>query len=875
MAADSTALHDALLPTQGTGMDGWHPPHIAHLLPRQRLLDAISTAQAPCLLLAGPPGSGKSCLLAALYQQQRAAGLAVAWLQLHEEHNAPDALAQALTQLCVSNAALLLVDDLHLLHSPARQQFSRWWLGQAGRRIIAADRRLHGTALYQAQLHGQLQVLDASQLQLDDAEAGLLLGTAFSSPQASLLNRRLAGWAAGLRLLALHPEQAGYLLGPADLSWQLPPAIAAWLAEVVLPGLHGMDPTALGILAAIGEMPAALLNQLPEPQRLLQTVEQLGQAGLLLCPPPAQAGWVLLHPVIASHQREQLRLQQPQLHAESKRLAAHWFAQHDQPAQAVRHALELPQKEEAAALIERAGAITLDLGNAPDLPLAPPLPPERAYDRPLLFLSQVYQRLRHGHPGQAGELFQQGSALTSHYTRLAADADLVATRTWVTLLEGVFHTCADNPIPDALLQDMQQHFVRQREQQPTLAACVASVLAYHHMDMQQHAQAMAISQAGLQLLQHQPEKISVFLLLHLGYAQLALHGPQLATATVERARAIADSTVAADSYEVLSCQLLQGVLLAEDNQAEAALALLLPALEKIDQVYGWVCLYAQSHAAAADALYRCQGLEAALALLARGHAFAEQRQLPRLHHHLALSQLQLLNRAGQWRQAQALLQGPLLAPLLQPDADQQPHLRGLQGPLLLEAAHLQLLLGQVQPAQALLEQIPAPALANLDCRHALFQQVLQMRIAQSLRRLGQARQCLQQALQLSADNALRRRSRDAADWLQQAAQWAVNDRWPLPERLVTHLQQLGGIAQPWVLPRQAGPAHMPHTNTALSPRECQTMALLAEGLSSKEIARQLGISAGTVKTHRKKIYEKLAVSNRAQAIIRARSLLIL
>lgn len=75
-------------------MDGWHPPHIAHLLPRQRLLDAISTAQAPCLLLAGPPGSGKSCLLAALYQQQRAAGLAVAWLQLHEEHNAPDALAR-------------------------------------------------------------------------------------------------------------------------------------------------------------------------------------------------------------------------------------------------------------------------------------------------------------------------------------------------------------------------------------------------------------------------------------------------------------------------------------------------------------------------------------------------------------------------------------------------------------------------------------------------------------------------------------------------------------------------------------------------------------------------------------------------------------
>lgn len=862
------------MPTPGTGMDGRHPPPIAHLLPRQRLLDAIDGGQAPCLLLSGPPGSGKTCLLAALYQQQRAAGRAVAWLQLHEEHNAPDALAQVLAQMGSSGAALLLVDDLHLLENTAHREFSRWWLEQSGRRIIAADRRLRGTALYQAQLHGQLQVLDASQLQLDDAEARQLLGAAFSSPQASLLNRRLAGWAAGVRLLALHPEQAGYLLGPADMPWHPPPAISAWLLEVVLPGLKDIDLTALGILASIGQLPAAMLPHLPEAGRLQQAVTHLAEAGLLLCPPPAQAGWVLLHPVIASHQREQLRLLQPQLHAESKRLAAHWFAHHDQPAQAVRHALELPQKEEAAALIERAGAITLDLGNAPDLPLAPPLPPERAHDRPLLFLSQVYQHLRHGHPEQARELFDRGSALTAHYTRLAAEVDLTATRVWVTLLECVFLTSADTPITPDLLHAMQLHFAHVRELQPTLAACVASVLAYHHMDMQQYAVAIAISKAGLQA-QHQTEKISVFLRLHQGYAELALHGPQQAMATVNQARQIADSAVDADSYEVVSCQLMQGVLLAECAQPEDALALLLPALQKLPQAFGWVCLYAQSHAAAATALYRCQGLEPALALLANGHAFAEQRQLPRLHRHLAICQLQLLNRAGQWRQAQELLQGPLLAPLLQTNALDQPELRGLQLPLLLEACHLQLLLGQVQQAHRLVEQIPAGLLDTADCRQAFFHQLLLMRIAQAMRRLGQARQCLQQALQLGLDKALQQRSSDAANWLQQGAQWALNDRQPLPPPLQAYLQQLGGIAEPCVLARQPGPARMPHTNTALSPRECQTMALLAEGLSSKEIARQLGISAGTVKTHRKKIYEKLAVSNRAQAIIRARSLLIL
>ena len=875
LAADPNALHTTQTTTWGTGMDCWQPPSIAHLVPRARLLGLIHSANPPGLLLCGPPGSGKSSLLATVYQQHCATGVAVAWLQLQPEHNQPEALHAALEQLGKHPAVLLLVDDLHLLEASAHQQFSRWWLGNPRRRIIAADRRLRGSLLHQARLHGQLQVIDADPLQLDELEARQLLGTAFSDADARVLNRRLAGWAAGLRLLALHPEQACQLLGPADIGWLLPPAITAWLDEVLIPSLGHIDLDALGILATINPFPAAMLNHLPDTSRLLQTIEQLGHASLLLLPPPARAGWIELHPVITSHLGERLRLQQPQCYAQSKRMAAHWFTHNGQPGQAVRHALQLPHKEEADALIERAGAITVDLGSAPDLPLTAALPPERAHDRPLLFLSQVYQHVRHGQPDLARDLFEQASALTAHYTDLAADADLAATRTWVTLLEAVFHSSADNPIPEILLQDMQGHFSLQRERQPILAACVASVLAYHHVDAQQYRQAISISQAGLQL-QRQPEKISVFLRLHQGYAQLALHGPQLAADAIHRARTIADSESAPDSYEVLCCRLLQGVLLAEDNQADAALELLLPALEKIDQVYGWVCLYAESHAAAADALYRCQGLEAAQALLVRGHAFAELRQLPRLHHHLALCELQLLNRAGQWRQAQALLQGPWLAPLLQPGATGQAQLRGLQVPVLLEAAHLQLLLGQIHPAQDLLAQIPAEAPSTADCRQALFAQLLQMRIAQSSRRLGLARQCLQQALQLSADHALARRSHDAADWLQQAAQWAVNERWPLPDRLAAHLRQLGGTAQPGLLPRQSSPAPgMPHANTALSPRECQTMALLAEGLSSKEIARQLGISAGTVKTHRKKIYEKLAVSNRAQAITRARSLLIL
>jgi DNA-binding CsgD family transcriptional regulator len=61
----------------------------------------------------------------------------------------------------------------------------------------------------------------------------------------------------------------------------------------------------------------------------------------------------------------------------------------------------------------------------------------------------------------------------------------------------------------------------------------------------------------------------------------------------------------------------------------------------------------------------------------------------------------------------------------------------------------------------------------------------------------------------------------------------------------------------------------------LSPRECEILELLASGESNKELARRLGISPNTVKTHVAKVYEKLEVQKRVQAIEKARLLAII
>jgi len=53
---------------------------------------------------------------------------------------------------------------------------------------------------------------------------------------------------------------------------------------------------------------------------------------------------------------------------------------------------------------------------------------------------------------------------------------------------------------------------------------------------------------------------------------------------------------------------------------------------------------------------------------------------------------------------------------------------------------------------------------------------------------------------------------------------------------------------------------------ALTVREAQILALLAEGLVNKQIAARLGISRHTVKTHLAALFHKLGVSTRAEAV---------
>lgn len=76
-----------------------------------------------------------------------------------------------------------------------------------------------------------------------------------------------------------------------------------------------------------------------------------------------------------------------------------------------------------------------------------------------------------------------------------------------------------------------------------------------------------------------------------------------------------------------------------------------------------------------------------------------------------------------------------------------------------------------------------------------------------------------------------------------------------------------GVSEAMSPPPQAQPLIEP-----LSERELEVLALVAEGLSNREVGSRLHIAESTVKSHLNHVYGKLAVDNRTQAVAKARAL---
>jgi DNA-binding NarL/FixJ family response regulator len=100
----------------------------------------------------------------------------------------------------------------------------------------------------------------------------------------------------------------------------------------------------------------------------------------------------------------------------------------------------------------------------------------------------------------------------------------------------------------------------------------------------------------------------------------------------------------------------------------------------------------------------------------------------------------------------------------------------------------------------------------------------------------------------------------------QAASIGVDAYWSKelhPNALALKLRNLKDGTEPGLLPPQL---------PKLSQREQEVLGHLAQGLSTKEIARELKLSPETIKDHLMRLYDKLDAHNKVEALERARAL---
>jgi DNA-binding NarL/FixJ family response regulator len=122
--------------------------------------------------------------------------------------------------------------------------------------------------------------------------------------------------------------------------------------------------------------------------------------------------------------------------------------------------------------------------------------------------------------------------------------------------------------------------------------------------------------------------------------------------------------------------------------------------------------------------------------------------------------------------------------------------------------------------------------------------------------IDESRGAISEAIQAGVSGYLLKDA--SSDALIDAARNAVEGRAVIHPQLTKTFIEEAAMGTP-------GPDDGP-TTTPLSKREREILQMVANGATTKEVARDLGISPHTVKTHLERIFEKLGANDRAQAV---------
>ncbi|WP_213959611.1 LuxR C-terminal-related transcriptional regulator [Variovorax sp. dw_954] len=892
---------------------------------REKLLARLVDARRlRCIVVTGPTGSGKSTLIAAWRKALVPLGFDVAWLSATGDCNTPSRfLGELQASVAVVEPALvreaaelgdaglgtdpdaverlvislvrgiathprdlvLVLDDLHQLTHPAIQEALQWLLDYAppNLHLVLVSRGQTRLSLDRLRSQSQTLELDLRDLRFSLAETGQFLKAQLGEIDArtiKTLHELSDGWVAGLRLFTVDWKKKQLESGrsaPGEPFARVPvrdaQAFAQYFEQEVLSQLAPDELDTLVRAAACSRFCASLCAALlGAPSAVAQASALLGRLesdDLFVVPVESREPepWYRLHPLL----RETLRARFNRLDAATQQ-AVHarafaWFRERGLLEDAVRHAAQAGDPAQAAELIDRCAPSLIVRGESNEfIALLRQLPPE-----------QVRQSFRMRMWMARSQMFQREmEACRKTLDELAQDLPETegALRFYVTTLRAAVAVQRDDL--EAALAMLPQLLDIPPDADPLAIGGRNNILSWLYTQQGEYEKARSVQlDTPPQMVDGAPLVSTAAGSLHgrcLVGMSYALEGRMTQAERIYRAvlaEAAQGGRGCVDAYH-LAVGLLADVLY-ELNDARQARALLESKVDVIERI------------AIPDAVLRTFRLLAAanwqdgnrqetFAHLERLEDYAVKHKIDRLLAHSLSEQVHYRLLLGETTAADAAL-----AQLDVVDARHSASTSRAPREIseLAQRAHIRMAVthGDLEGAAAQLARLVAQCEVSGRERIVAHLLVKSAVVEARLGRYESARQKLLDALRRGHRLGLLRSLVDA-DPIAFELMDDLAHTWQPDSVLAFYVERLQATRKPPEQPPGAARASergaMPATLDAFNEREIDVLRLLAQAMPNKKIARALGLSPETVKWYLSRIYGKLRVSGRDEAVARVR-----
>ena len=861
------------------------------LVARPRVLAQLDGVE-PCALtlIKAAAGFGKTSLAIAWAEHLAAQGHRIAWVSLDPEDDEPGQfllyVAQALRGACpeieaqaldlISEVALLrpfdvvrlllngladldddvflFLDDYHVLQNPEVAECAGYLVKHAPAQLhlVLTTRTEPNLPLVRLRAQGQLCELDATALRFDLEEtAQFLAAEQLGHEAAAALHEKTEGWPVMMRIIAATGAQAGgeFAGYVRQLSVRNRP-IRSHLADM----LGGLPPEVVSFLtrcAVLDHLCAPLCAHVTAQPDATAIFETLISRQLLLTPLDADGVWFRLHPLLRGFLAQRLDQEAPGTLAALHRRAYGWFAEAQLWTDAIRHAIAVGDTAEAARWVEHCAMALLKRGELTTL-----FAWERTFG-PELLRKQVKARLAIAWGMALAMRFDEAIARASRLEAELGSADAQARAALGCECQTIRAVALALSDPTDAALALAEDSLKQRSSGPwttNTAANVAVIGWWKRAELERCYHVPWISFPGDDGARNVVATTYRLCLMGLVDDQQLHH--QAAARQFAEAMRVASAHAGPLSAAAAQPACLLAQALYDQGQTDEAEALLSPRLPLVNAVCMIECVIRAYTMLARVTLAR-GAHEAAERLLEGAAQLALSRRWVRLEARVLHERARMALLCRKTEEAASFV--ARLQHLRETVQDRQSALRAeVQAELDLAGALAHQARGETAQSVALARSAKAQAGAHRNRRRELEAAALLAMLLEG----ADADAALREALALAEGGGHVQLFLDLLPFAAPSftARLKALAQKPEPAPHAGLARQIGAR-----LPGESPPAP---PALHLSPRERDILQLLVNGQTNKAIARALNVTPETIKTHIKRIFQKLNVTNRSQAVSR-------